>query len=453
MEINIYHTNDIHSNFNFLKQVNQYILQHKCETDLYFDSGDFADLKSLIVQSDKGETAFELLVSSGLDLMTFGNNEIDLGSESIEKLVRQGLPVISANLVSASGEKIPGLFSSTVLNKAGVRFLIIGLAPYYGEGFKCEGYNQFFSLVNLKTIEAFEAVQTELERHKGCYDYTILLSHSGYAVDRKLLDNFPMIDLILGGHSHDTISHHRYSQSGMGEKLGKIVLSVSNNKIKVIQNEQIDLKETDNFEFEELYQNAKLKADSLLATELQIIEELLFDPFHECQLMNFLCDALFKNFESDFAIMHHGIAEKSLIRPVSRKSLIENFPSKLNPTIYEIPGEQIREAILLSFDQAHIRQTGRGAGFRGSVLGGLAVSHNVRIKREGIQVLIDGIPLEDQKIYKIVTDDYLQRGTGYPSLAVDDNQATYDHRFIRELVEESLMDPELFAMINVRRVI
>ncbi|MBE2941731.1 hypothetical protein HPK04_14615, partial [Anoxybacillus flavithermus] len=94
-----------------------------------------------------------------------------------------------------------------------------------------------------------------------------------------------------------------------------------------------------------------------------------------------------------------------------------------------------------------------GAGFRGSVLGGLAVSHNVRIKREGIQVLIDGIPLEDQKIYKIVTDDYLQRGTGYPSLAVDDNQATYDHRFIRELVEESLMDPELFAMINVRRVI
>ena len=50
MRVNIYHTNDIHSNYDFLKRVHNYIRKNKSKNDLYFDSGDYTDLKNIIVQ-------------------------------------------------------------------------------------------------------------------------------------------------------------------------------------------------------------------------------------------------------------------------------------------------------------------------------------------------------------------------------------------------------------------
>lgn len=55
MRLNIYHTNDIHANFAFLGRVCAYLEEHRTESDLYLDSGDFLDLKSLVVQADRAE--------------------------------------------------------------------------------------------------------------------------------------------------------------------------------------------------------------------------------------------------------------------------------------------------------------------------------------------------------------------------------------------------------------
>ncbi|WP_311487685.1 metallophosphoesterase [uncultured Helcococcus sp.] len=49
----IYHTNDIHSNFDFYKKTSAYINENKNDEDLYLDSGDFADLSNFIVQADR----------------------------------------------------------------------------------------------------------------------------------------------------------------------------------------------------------------------------------------------------------------------------------------------------------------------------------------------------------------------------------------------------------------
>ena len=50
-----------------------------------------------------------------------------------------------------------------------------------------------------------------------------------------------------------------------------------------------------------------------------------------------------------------------------------------------------------------------------------------------------------------MTDDYLQRGTGYPSLRVPDEAAKFDKRFIRDLVQEHLTDEEAFRMAAITR--
>ena len=61
MLLQIYHTNDIHADFGFLSRVYSYLAAHRGEQDFYFDSGDFTDLKSVIVQSDRGGAAMALM--------------------------------------------------------------------------------------------------------------------------------------------------------------------------------------------------------------------------------------------------------------------------------------------------------------------------------------------------------------------------------------------------------
>ena len=129
--------------------------------------------------------------------------------------------------------------------------------------------------------------------------------------------------------------------------------------------------------------------------------------------------------------------------------MLETFPSKLNPTYYQLEGKKIKEAIKLSFDENHIRTSGKGSGFRGNTLGCLSFSHNVKVIENDIY-LNDEL-LKDDKLYNLVCDDYLQRGSGYPSLKVADEDARFDPFFIRDLVLRYLNDEEVFTSCKIKR--
>lgn len=453
MRIHIYHTNDIHSNYDFLKKVHRYLSENKGENDFYFDSGDYTDLKNAIVQADQGRSAMEMLMSCSLDGMTLGNNEVDMGYEAVAELVNQNAPMIVANVTDNADNPIQNMPASKLYVRAGKRFLVIGIAPFYKEDMTPSGYNVFSMMGNLKFHPPVEPVRKELDKNRGNYDFCILLSHSGYIIDEEIRKELPEVNLCLGGHSHEVRNHKGYSQSGMGEFLGKITLEINGDVITEVENEQLELPEVDNTEFDTLLRQKERLADDILSEELKTIRDLEFEPFHESELINFVCDCLLKKFEGDLAIMHCGIAEKSMLRPVSKKSLVEIFPSKLNPTMYAVKGEYLLEAVKLSFDEEHIREDGRGPGFRGHVLGTLGFSSNVRISREPFYMTIDGTHIEPEREYTIVTDDYLQRGTGYPSLQVPNERAQYHKWFIRDLVQHFLMDYEVFERAKIKREI
>lgn len=449
MHLNIYHTNDIHANFPFLSRVCAYLSDHRESAVFYFDSGDFMDLKSTLVQADQGKSALEMLRLCGMDAMALGNNEIDLGSEHLEEL--EGLPLLCANITHNDGTPVPGLRDHVILERCGKRFLIIGLAPYYGFGMVANKYNLFFEMGNLHTTDPVPAVTRILEENRGKYDFSILLSHSGRPVDRELEKRLPPVDLWLGGHSHAVITEKRYSQSGMGQFLGRITLDVQERDIRILESIQIELPDQSSERFDGQLEKAQEKAEAILSRELPILRELDFNPFQESEFLNFICDCLRAEFGGDLALMHGGIAMGPLRRPVSRKSLLELLPSKLNPTIYSLPGEKLLEAVRCSLEESHTHQSGRGPGFRGTVLGCLGFSSNVTVCRTPFSMQIDGRPVEPGRIYTVVTDDYLQRGTGYPSLAVPDGDAKFDKRFIRDLVQEYLMEESVFRSAEIQR--
>lgn len=449
MLLRIYHTNDIHANFSFLSRVHGYLSANRKENDLFLDSGDFTDLKSLIVQSDSGRSALELMKLCRPEAMALGNNEIDLGSEAVEKL--SDFPLLCANAVHNDGTAIPGLKSHTLIERCGKRFLIIGLAPYYSARMEPNRYNLFFEMGNIHTTDPIVSVGRILEELKGTYDFSILLSHSGHLVDRELEKQLPPVDLWLEGHSHGVITEKRYSQSGKGQFLGCVTLDIKDEGIRIVDSTQIELPEQENPVFETQLKKAEAAADTILSRELPVVRELNFSPFEESELTNFLCDCLKAEFGGDLALMHSGISKGPLVRPVSRKSLIENFPSKLNPTIYTLSGESLLEAARLSMDENHIRQSGQGSGFRGKLLGCLGYSSNVTVTRQPFSMKINKKPVEPKRCYTVVTDDYLQRGTGYPSLRVPDEAASFDKRFIRDLVQEYLVNEEVFRLASIPR--
>lgn len=448
----LYHTNDLHSKFDYLGKVFSYLKANRQEDDLYVDAGDLLDLKDSLVAADGGHLILDLVSQSGLDLLTLGNNEIDLGFEGIQSLVDSKFPLICANIYDNSGKSLRGLADKVILNCQACRLMIIGLAPYYGQDMRPGAYNGFFQLGNLMTSDPYLALESLFNKEEGNYDLCILLSHSGLEVDRAFLDRYPQIDLILGGHTHDLIIGDRYSQVGlMGQGLGKIQIDKVNGEWQIISIDHINLDENEDQEFMEELEERRQQADKLMSQPLQCVTNLDFDPYQECPLINFICDCLLDAFSGDLAIMHHGIAEGPLTLPVSRKSILQLFPSKLNPTYYKLKGSAIIEAFCLSLDADHIAQSGRGPGFRGHVLGTLAFSHNVMIK-EG-ELFLNGQCLDPEKEYTVVTDDYLQRGTGYPSLAVDDEDCSYHKWFIRDLVENYLDREEIFAQaLQVRNI-
>lgn len=78
VELTIYQTNDIHSDFEKLAKAAAYIKRTRNAEDLYFDCGDLCDLKDLTVQGTAGKGAISLLKQAGATAMAVGNNEIDL---------------------------------------------------------------------------------------------------------------------------------------------------------------------------------------------------------------------------------------------------------------------------------------------------------------------------------------------------------------------------------------
>lgn len=452
MKINFYHTNDIHSNYDFLKKVHKYIRENKKENDFYLDGGDFLDISSLLVEGDKGKSAMDILMDSKLDCLTIGNNEIDLGRDCLERLLENNYPIISSNVYKLGLGKFDNLKRSMIIERGGYKFLILGVSPYFSNNLKYSSYNTFFNLNYVETTDPLPELKRELDYYKGKYDFSIFLSHSGHFVDKYLVDNLGEFDLVLGAHTHMIINEGNYSMSGRGERLGKVTVNIEDDKFEIIENIQIDLDEVENERFDNLY-NSKLEycTNLLKIKELPVLENLDFDPYKENRLINFLCDALYKHYDVDLAIMHNGISEDSLIKPVSLLTLHKNFPSKLNPTIFTATGKNLRIAIEKSFDENFIKQNGEGVGFRGTRLGTLGYSHNVSITLNPLEIKINGVDLKDNKVYKVVSDDYLQRGTYYDSLRTFDG-ISHDKYFIREFLALYFEDEEIYKNSKIKRI-
>ncbi|GKU27519.1 bifunctional metallophosphatase/5'-nucleotidase [Clostridium folliculivorans] len=454
MRLNILHTNDIHSNFENFSKISTKIKELKDENTIVLDAGDFADFKRMELQGTNGLAALELLESAGYDAIAVGNNETFNGVETLINMASNSkIPFLSSNLFDLELNSIQGVRRSFILNKNGLRILLIGTSPDIGPFNELGGY---------KLKNHVEVIKEEIAINDGKYDLCVVLSHLGMKKDKEIAEKVDMVDVIIGGHFHILMERPEvvngtiiFTSGCYGENLGVLKLEVNNTKVDMIEGRNInisDCKECDDI-IKVLKINKEKAIDKLSEPLYELDRDLWHDVVEENPITNLLADALVDVLKCDIGLINSGVINGGIRKgKVTLKKLLEICPSPLNPTYFEIEGKYLREALQNSLDTDYCYANGMGPGFRGKYVGRLHVSnaiieHNCR---NIINIFINGEKLDDDKLYTVASCDYLQRGTGYSSLSNNRNEK-YNHGYLRETLREYIEKKEFVERAFVDR--
>ena len=151
----------------------------------------------------KGQAAAEMMNRFGYDAMTVGNHEFDDGPEVLRGFMDAvEFPVLMSN-ANVSGEPMLAgkLQPSTIIERGGKLIGLIGLTPEDTDDLSSPGDNITFT----DPVAAVQE-QTDMLTAAGA-DIIIVLSHSGFEVDKRVAFETKGVDIIVGGHSNTLLSN------------------------------------------------------------------------------------------------------------------------------------------------------------------------------------------------------------------------------------------------------
>ncbi|WP_044413102.1 metallophosphoesterase [Thiomicrospira microaerophila] len=193
----ILHTNDLHFDFNHREQVQATVEQYRQVYDNVYlvDAGDMFtrhDAKWPIPDLQWYEKASQDIIDFmnqlEYDAAVLGNHEIDYKKTiTRDSLKRANFPLISANLGITTDKFIQPEPYIQFTTRQGHLITLLGLSIGNKEGIERIG--------NRPTIRQY----LYLKEQSHVFG---LLSHIGFQRDKRLAQEFPQLDLIIGGHSH-----------------------------------------------------------------------------------------------------------------------------------------------------------------------------------------------------------------------------------------------------------
>ncbi|MEM8730152.1 MAG: bifunctional metallophosphatase/5'-nucleotidase [Pseudomonadota bacterium] len=230
--LTILHTNDFHARF---EPINKYdsscsaedntegkcfggsarimtaIADAKAKHDnwLLVDGGDQFQ-GTLFYNYYKGQLAAEMMNQMGYDAMTVGNHEFDDGPDVLRQFVETvEFPILMSNADLTSEPLLKDvILKSTTIERGGETLGLIGLTPKNNDELASPGPNIVFS-------DPAPAVQAEVDKlTEAGINKIILLSHSGYEVDKYIADVTQGVDVIVGGHTNTYLNSDDDSADG-----------------------------------------------------------------------------------------------------------------------------------------------------------------------------------------------------------------------------------------------
>ncbi|MEO9169904.1 MAG: metallophosphoesterase [Candidatus Baltobacteraceae bacterium] len=196
----IYHTSDLHDRRGFVPRLRA--LREE-RPGLLFDSGD--SLRGSQTVYHRNEPIIAEIDAAGYDAQAIGNREFHYLFPLLRnRAAKMAHPLVCTNLTDTKQRELPFLRSMTLRSGDGITIHLLGLlVMQYPTG---SPYERIFGW---RFTDPWDAVEPYAQRVPDG-DALVVLSHVGLNLDRKLACAVPRIDLILGGHSHDTLFAPEY---------------------------------------------------------------------------------------------------------------------------------------------------------------------------------------------------------------------------------------------------
>jgi 5'-nucleotidase/UDP-sugar diphosphatase len=404
------------------------------------------DVNTGVPESDllDGEPDFNLMNMIGYDAMTLGNHEFD---NSLDVLMKQKgwakFPFLAANVVMKGAGEL--LVDPYIIKEIyGLKVAILGLIT--------EDVPTLVLPDNVKGLEFLDVIDTAekyVPELKKKADLVIALTHIGYydsdselVGDAQLAEAVPGIDVIVGGHTHTTLDQPVVvgdtlivQADGYSEKVGRLNLTVDSDTDKV-----------SNYTYELIPVNGKKRVkykgksyyqyvgtgfiedkdiQKAMAAYLEGADELLKKPVgtadvelvggksvsrsQETNLGNLITDGMRVKTGADIALQNGG-GIRAGIAPgtITYRDVLTVQPFGNTLTEIMMTGAQIVEVLNVA-----AVKVGSGGFMQVS---GLKVTYN-KITGKAESVLVGNAPIEIEKTYKVVTNNFVAAGgDGYKML-------------------------------------
>jgi len=190
----IYHTSDLHDHGGIATHLRALRAD---APGLLFDCGD--SLRGSQTVYHRREPIIAEIDAAGYDAQAMGNREFHYLFNLVRaRAVQMHHPLVCSNLIDTRNRELP-FQRSLVLERAGTRVHLLGLLiMQYPIGSPWERVFGWRFLNPNDVVAEYAASVPNGEM-------LVVLSHVGLSLDRKLAQAVPRIDIILGGHSHDTL--------------------------------------------------------------------------------------------------------------------------------------------------------------------------------------------------------------------------------------------------------
>ena len=439
------------------------------------DAGDFFQGHPIGTMS-KGDAVIDYFNMVNYDLSVVGNHEYDISEdELIETYAKAKFPILSCNIINKkTGELVDYVTPYLIYEKMGLKIGIIGLTTTDTETMSFPEH-----IANIDVLPAKPELIKYIAKIRDQVDLIFVVGHMGIPYDpqpaynRRYKSNKPKpnevrrwgydaqelahevegIDLFVGGHIHkgfadpwvDPVNHTLVVQGyAMGSNVGHLILKIDADTKTISGYETPAIREgmmITLFE-DEWIPNPEISAEIL---EMQKVAETgMNDVIGEAAVHlskagvgpqnvigNVVCEAMKEFTDADFAFMNLGGIRADIGRgPITYRDVFDVMPFDNKIVMFEVDGNFLKEII-------EMRVSGSRHGLR---VAGINVVINK--KRESYnrisKLLIGGEEWKADKIYKIVTTDFLLQGNAGLVLLtkIPEEQITRYEKDLRDAIVE-----------------
>jgi len=369
-----------------------------------------------------GRQMVAVLNATGVDWTTLGNHEFDVSQAAFnQRIAESRFRFVASNVHDSAGRALPGIEPHAILTiDAGGRRVRVGLL-----GVVIGSNHQPW----VKYDDPITSLQEHAAAIRDSVDVLVAITHLTVAMDQRVAEEVPAIDLIVGGHEHENYLLQRGSHFTPIIKGDANVRSVAVVRITVgggtsrphISSTLVPIDD-------------RMPSDSVVAAEAGRWVERAYAAFRaqgfapesvvavlrspldgretvvrtrEGSMTDLIVQAMrHAASDADVAIFNGGsirIDDVVPRGPITQYDVIRILPFGGNSVVVDMTGALLRQVLL--------------AGRRNAGSGGFLHSAGATLD-DGSTLTVGGRPVDDTRRYRVVISDYLLSGaeTGLPFL-------------------------------------